>query len=325
MKGENSVQWDDNGMKKNLITILIPTYNRKKELKRALDSLEKQTVKEFECIVVDDGSTDGTKDTIHFSDYSFKINYYYQENKGVLWARYYGLCHVKSELTILLDSDDELVDTAVERILLLWTKIPIIQKECYCGIMGLYVSGETGIRLGKMLPENYNYKFEGGSRIKYIKKCFDADRLVAYVTQHIITQYKDYQTLMEQAGSNFVPEGMLYLKYALEGKRYYCVNEILGIVHETAVSLTRGVLTKEKCKISYWTYSYYINNYVHKYKLPLAFCGSCYMYMMKFGLLLGKKMWEMYNDIPKFSDKILLTLWLPFGVGNYIFGKHIEE
>lgn len=310
-------------MSKYKITVLIPTYNRKKELKRALDSLEKQTVKEFECIVVDDGSTDGTKDAIRFSDYNFKINYYYQENKGVLGARYYGLCHVKSELTILLDSDDELVDTAVEKILLIWTKMSINEKAYYCGIMGLYENGETGIRVGKILPINYDYN--SGGRIKYIKKCFDADRLVAYVTQHIMMQYKDYQVLMEQAGSNFVPEGMLYLKYALEGKRYYCVNEILGIVNETAVSLTRGLLSKEKCKISYWTYSYYINNYVHKYKLPLYFCGRYYMYMVKFGCLFRKKIWEIYNDVPKFSDKILLTLALPFGVGSFILGKHINS
>ena len=87
------------------VSVIIPTYNRSSVLSRAIDSVLRQSFKDFELIVVDDGSTDNTKELIE--KYSDQITYIYQDNKGVSAARNKGLEHAKGEWIAFLDSDDE--------------------------------------------------------------------------------------------------------------------------------------------------------------------------------------------------------------------------
>ena len=87
------------------ISVVIPTYNRKQLLKRAIDSVFNQTLFPKEIIVVDDGSTDGTKDWI--LDKYPDINYIQQNNNGVSSARNVGIKAAKGLWISLLDSDDE--------------------------------------------------------------------------------------------------------------------------------------------------------------------------------------------------------------------------
>jgi len=86
------------------ITAIIPTYNRYTLLKRAINSLLAQTYPVDEIIVVDDGSTDSTKQiTKDFPN----IIYIYQNNRGVSAARNIGIQRAKNEWIAFLDSDDE--------------------------------------------------------------------------------------------------------------------------------------------------------------------------------------------------------------------------
>ena len=70
-------------MSKPTVTILTPTYNRAHTLPRVFESLQKQTYKDFEWLVIDDGSTDHTKELVEeFQKNSeFKIRYYHHENQ----------------------------------------------------------------------------------------------------------------------------------------------------------------------------------------------------------------------------------------------------
>jgi glycosyltransferase involved in cell wall biosynthesis len=85
------------------ISVIIPTYNRKSFLLRAVKSVQAQSAHVSEIIVVDDGSTDGTKELIEHEN----IEYIYQENKGVSSARNCGIKKAKNEWIAFLDSDDE--------------------------------------------------------------------------------------------------------------------------------------------------------------------------------------------------------------------------
>lgn len=102
-----------------MITVLTPTFNRGGGLQSLWDSLQKQTVKEFEWLVVDDGSTDGTKNLItqlqEKSD--FPIRYIYKNNGGKHTALNVGIQTICSELTFIVDSDDCVTEDAVESIL----------------------------------------------------------------------------------------------------------------------------------------------------------------------------------------------------------------
>jgi glycosyltransferase involved in cell wall biosynthesis len=86
-------------------SVIIPTYNRAPFLKKALESVLNQTFEDFELIIFDDGSTDGTSDLIK-SYNDIRIKYIYQENTGVSRARNRALSHAMGEYIAFLDSDD---------------------------------------------------------------------------------------------------------------------------------------------------------------------------------------------------------------------------
>lgn len=67
------------------VSVCIPTYNRKDYLKETLQSVFAQTYKDYEVVIVDDGSTDGTEEMIKTADY--KVRYYWQENVGEAAAK----------------------------------------------------------------------------------------------------------------------------------------------------------------------------------------------------------------------------------------------
>ncbi len=99
-----------------MITVIIPTYNRKNLLPRAIDSVLSQTVPDFEIVVVDDASTDGTEAMLkeRYTDPCIRYDRL-PENRGVHAARNRGLDLARGEYVVFLDSDDELYPHALER------------------------------------------------------------------------------------------------------------------------------------------------------------------------------------------------------------------
>jgi glycosyltransferase involved in cell wall biosynthesis len=97
-----------------LISIIIPTYNRERTIIRAIKSVIFQSYKNFELIIVDDGSTDNTKEILKPFLENKKINYYYKENGGVSSARNLGIKKAKGEYIAFLDSDDEFLQKKLE-------------------------------------------------------------------------------------------------------------------------------------------------------------------------------------------------------------------
>jgi len=87
------------------ISVIIPVYNREHTIRRAVDSVLKQSRPADEILVVDDGSTDGTPSVL--ADYGDKICVVHQENKGVSAARNLGIRASSGNWIALLDSDDE--------------------------------------------------------------------------------------------------------------------------------------------------------------------------------------------------------------------------
>ncbi len=99
-----------------LISIIIPTHNRAYILPRAVESILKQTYSNWELIIVDDGSTDNTKEVV--ANYANPcIKYVFQKNAGQSAARNTGIRHSKGEWIAYLDSDDELTPLYMETML----------------------------------------------------------------------------------------------------------------------------------------------------------------------------------------------------------------
>lgn len=102
----------------NLISVIIPTFNRASLIGETLDSVLSQTYNNWECIIVDDGSTDGTKEAIEVYSTNDKRFKYFQRptdrKKGASPCRNYGLEMAKGDYIQFLDSDDLLENNKFE-------------------------------------------------------------------------------------------------------------------------------------------------------------------------------------------------------------------
>lgn len=161
------------------LTVFTPTYNRKHTLPRTYESLCRQTAEDFEWLIVDDGSTDGTRgwveslgekvvgkgqrfdwmgreldgeDENHFviKTSQFTIEYVYKPNGGLYTGYNTAYATIKTELCVCIDSDDYMPDDAVEKMVDIWTNRPV-GKE-YCGIVGLDFNVVDKLPIGGLFP-----------------------------------------------------------------------------------------------------------------------------------------------------------------------------
>ena len=94
-------------MPEPLISVIIPTFNRAYCVGKAIDSVQAQTHRNTEILVLDDGSTDGTRDLIEQSYAGDpRVRYFFHENRGVTATRNWGITLCRGDFVALLDSDD---------------------------------------------------------------------------------------------------------------------------------------------------------------------------------------------------------------------------
>ena len=129
------------------LTVFTPAYNRADLLSRCFESMKRQTNKNFIWMIIDDGSTDNTRQLVEgwmAQPGDFPIEYYYKENGGLHTAYNEAIAHIDTELCVCIDSDDFMPYDAVEKILQCWDEKG---SDRVAGIVGL--DYEVG---GKMLP-----------------------------------------------------------------------------------------------------------------------------------------------------------------------------
>ncbi len=97
----------------SMVSVIIPTYNRREFITIALNSVVAQTFQDYEIVVIDDGSTDGTREVL--APYQHVVRYFYQENRGIAAARNRGIREAQGEYLAFLDSDDYWLPSKLER------------------------------------------------------------------------------------------------------------------------------------------------------------------------------------------------------------------
>ena len=128
-----------------MITVITPTYNRAEIIKKVYDSLLKQTNKDFEWLVIDDGSKDNTKEVINkfIDEQKIKISYFFKENGGKHTALNLGIKKAKGEYVLILDSDDTLVNDAIEKINNKWKQYSFDKSIACLSFLKIYPNGQT--------------------------------------------------------------------------------------------------------------------------------------------------------------------------------------
>jgi len=133
------------------ISVIIPTYNRADFLREAIDSVLAQTYREFELLVIDDGSTDHTRDVIAM--YGKQLTSHFQENRGVSSARNLGIRVSQGEYIALLDSDDRWLPQKLERQIAIMEHHPDLQL---CHTEEIWI--RHGVRVN---PKKKHKKYSG--------------------------------------------------------------------------------------------------------------------------------------------------------------------
>lgn len=106
------------------LTVFTPAYNRAYTLHKCYESLKRQTSTDFIWLIIDDGSTDNTKELVQqwIVENEISIRYHYQQNQGMHGAHNTAYELIDTEINVCIDSDDYLTDTAVETIVGFWNE-----------------------------------------------------------------------------------------------------------------------------------------------------------------------------------------------------------
>lgn len=212
------------------ITIFTPTYNRAYILKRLYRSIQRQTFRDFEWLIVDDGSTDNTAELVQSwitEGNDFPIRYYKQENGGKCRAINRALDLAQGELFFPVDSDDYLTDDALEKVVRWEKELP--KGAAYCGVAGNIgtAANRTNNRLFKAGC------FDGSLLDRY--KTVDGERAIVFYTK-IHRQYK-YPTF---DGETFITEAVAYNRMAHDGYKMRFYNDIIWVYEYLDDGLTKA-------------------------------------------------------------------------------------
>jgi len=218
------------------ITVFTPTYNRAYCLEQCYKSLVYQTSKNFIWLIIDDGSSDNTRELVNtwILENKIEIQYHYQENQGMHGAHNAAYRLINTELNVCIDSDDFMPVNAVELILAFWAKN---ESNKYAGIVGLD-GNKDGEIIGTSLPAN----IQASSLIDlYEKHKVTGDKKLVLRTE-IANKYPPYPLFK---GERFVPLGYKYLLIDQDYK-LLTLNEILCTVEYLPDGSSLNILKQYK-------------------------------------------------------------------------------
>ena len=202
------------------LTIFTPAYNRAHTIGRTYESLCRQTYKDFEWLIVDDGSTDNTRELVEgwICENRIPIRYIHQQNQGMHGAHNTAYRNITTELKTCIDSDDYRPDDAVEKIITFWRAKG---SDRYAGIVGLDIDDKNQQIIGTAFPEGLTETTLSG----YYAAGGKGDKKLVYRTT-VINSYPEYPIF---EGERYV--GLAY-KYMLIDRDYklLTVNEPLVVV-----------------------------------------------------------------------------------------------
>ncbi len=203
------------------ITVFTPTYNRAYCLHKCYESLIHQSNQDFVWLIIDDGSTDNTKELIEswIQENKIDIQYHFQENLGMHGGHNAAYRLIQTPLNVCIDSDDFMAEGAIEKIMSYWKEIKDNPK--FAGLVGLDAD-ESGAIIGTKIPENIKettlYDLYNTHKVLGDKKLV--------LRTDVVKQYPPYPIY---EGERFVPLGYLY-QLIDQDYKLFPVNDVLCIV-----------------------------------------------------------------------------------------------
>ena len=287
------------------LSIITPIYNRAHLISRCYESLNRQTVKEFEWIIIDDGSNDSLDDVVNGFSSDYPILFLKKSNGGKHTALNISHEYIHGRYVCILDSDDYLTDNAVEKIIEYWNQYDS-NKE-----IGI-VTFLKGSSIHK--PSCMAHKKDEGKPVdimRYHRECIYSADACEVIRSELFKKYP----FPVFEGENFVSEGALWNRVSFTHKCVY-INQVIYIADYIEGGLTKSGrrLRVHNPKGGMYTANLNMNrkNYLSK-RIKNGLLYTCYGFFAKCSPL----------DMARHCDsKILMWCCMPFGYLLYMFWKN---
>ena len=285
------------------LTVFTPAFNRAHTIGRTYDSLCRQTCKDFCWLVIDDGSSDNTRQLVDewIAEGKISIKYIYQQNQGMHGAHNTAYRNIDTPLNTCIDSDDYMPDDAVEKILKCWHECG---SDKVAGIIGLDMT-EDGKVIGTCFPDGMTTTTLQG----FYQAGGKGDKKLVYRTD-VIKRYPEYP-LFE--GEKYV--GLAY-KYMLIDQDFELItlNEPLVIVEYQQDGSSYNMFKQ------YWNNPKGLAFYrkaemrvTHSFKRKLKVCT----HYVSSSIISHN--WRFLKESP---EKFLTFLCVPSGIALYLLIKY---
>lgn len=296
-----------------LFTIFTPTYNRAHTIRRVFDSLCAQTLRDFEWLVIDDGSTDNTSELIAIWDEiaNFPVRCVKQTHAGKHFAHNRALVEAKGQFFGILDSDDALVPDALEKLARLWDSIPESERHLFCSV-GARCCSQNGSIIGDRFPTD---PFDADMRELAYVYHIDGEKWICWVTE-VFRRYP----FPEITGIQFIPEGLICYsiakayrgRWSNDAVRVYYVND-----QETGPTLSKR--RQSDHALGRWHYYTWLlnNDLEYIFRSPRPFIKAAILVPIC-AWFSGKTLNESLRELTSILAKFLVFSTLPVSTLIYL-------
>lgn len=257
--------------KKPVFTVFTPTYNRAHTLHRVFESLTQQTYTDFEWVVIDDGSTDGTAELMAKwqTQAMFLIIYRHQANAGKHVAFNRGVSMASGELFLPIDSDDAFAPNSLEVMLHWWRRIDEAARVGFTGIVTLcrYESGERCGDLFRESPLDTN-----ALDLRYKDK--QRGETWGFHRTDVLKKYP----FPEDPNVRFVPENIVWDAIA-QHYQIRCINEPLRVFYQDSGNQVTKANPQQKARVKDYFLQMIIRDIRYFFNDPMTFIKWAVLYV----------------------------------------------
>jgi len=289
------------------VSVLTATYNRKAYLPRLRESLLEQSFADFEWVIVDDGSSDGTDELIDGwqKDSPFLIRYFWQPNGGRHMAFNRGVEEARGTYCAVIDSDDWYPPEALARMIQQWESMSAEQREQFANVEGLTANpdGEPAVS-GRPLPQHVldsdNFSIVAKYRVR-------GDKMGMYRTA-VLREFP-----FPSVAGEYVTEDVVFLQVA---ERYSSrfVDEVWGFKEYLPSGITKKVKTDPRS----FAFGFRLSNKTLislKRRKPMPTVLKGYANFTRYSFHDGVHVGTQLSEVP---SALLWFAMLPVGFGLYV-------
>lgn len=301
-----------------LVTVFTATYNRAKTLGGVYECLCRQTFRDFEWIIVDDGSEDGTAQLVEgwLAQSPITIRYFRQDNHGKHIAMNKGLEEAKGEYFVNIDSDDLMRDDALQQFLAGWDSIPEQERSRFMSVKARCYDPDTGKPVGKSIPGGRMVTTFLDAKHKH-KINFETWSMARTAIRR---QYPnpDIRGGKKGGGLRFYPEGIWQDLASRKYKILLLDTPLRGYTQNTSTSLMGYGAKYDRSPENIHLWTHVVNNNLDYFFYDPKHIGKALVGVSMDGFLLGKSVGQILSLVHGAGRKLLVLLTMPAGYFCYL-------